>query len=491
MPPDLLRDPVPDVAAAPRAASSHVVGEPLVERLLAPFLRFAHTASAGGVVLLVTTAIALGWANSPWAASYHHLWETPLGLSIGGWAPVTTLHHLINDGLMAVFFFLVGLEIKREMMAGELASIRRAALPMVAALGGMVVPAALYALVNRGGAGSAGWGIPMATDIAFALGVLALLGDRVPTGLKVFLAALAIVDDIGAVLVIAIFYSGGVSWPALGAAAALLTLSAAANAAGVRRPSSYAVIGVALWAAVLLSGVHATVAGVLLAMTIPVRTRIAEGTFLNEARRALDAFDEAALSTSGDPGTTVLGNTGHHAALEELEALTEAAQPPLIRMEHALHGVVAFAIMPLFALANAGVTLDASALSAAITHPVTIGAFIGLLFGKPVGIVLFSWVAVRLRWAALPAGVTWRSLSGAGVLGGIGFTMALFIAALAFPAPRDGSAVGQSLLLDEAKVGVLAASTLAGIIGWLLLRDSPRGLGPASNAPPPVPDVQD
>jgi NhaA family Na+:H+ antiporter len=473
-------DPAPTASVArPSIARAAVDEAPLVVRLLAPFRQFAHTASSGGIVLLATTALALGWANSPWAESYHHLWETPLGLSIGGWAPSTTLHHLINDGLMAVFFFLVGLEIKREMMAGELASVRRAALPMVAALGGMVVPALLYALVNRGGPGFAGWGIPMATDIAFALGVLALLGDRVPTGLKVFLAALAIVDDIGAVLVIAVFYSGGVSWVALGAAAALLALAAGANLAGFRRPSSYAAIGLALWAAVLLSGVHATVAGVLLAMTIPVRTRIAEGTFLLRARRALDDFDAAALATSADPDTTVLGNAGHHTALEELETLCEAAQPPLIRMEHALHGVVAFGIMPLFALANAGVTLDGSALGAALSHPVTIGAFVGLLFGKPIGIVLFSWVAVRLRWAALPQGVTWRTLTGAGVLGGIGFTMALFIAALAFPAPRDGSAVGTSPLLDEAKVGVLAASLLAGCVGWLLLRASPRGLGPS------------
>jgi NhaA family Na+:H+ antiporter len=463
---------------------------PLVDRLLAPFRQFAHTASSGGIVLLATTALALGWANSPWAGSYHHLWETTVGLTIGGWAPRLTLHHLINDGLMAVFFFLVGLEIERETIAGELASIRRAALPMVAALGGMVVPALLYTLVNRGGVGAAGWGVPMATDIAFALGVLALLGDRVPTGLKVFLAALAIVDDIGAVLVIADFYSGGVSWGALGAAAALLALAAGANAAGFRRPGSYAAIGIALWAAVLLSGVHATVAGVLLAMTIPVRTRIAEGTFLVGARRALADFDAAALDSSANPHTTVLGNAGHHTALEELETLCEAAQPPLIRMEHALHGVVAFVIMPLFALANAGVTLDAGTLSAAATHPVTIAALVGLLVGKPIGIVLFSWLAVWMRWAALPAGVTWRSLSGAGALGGIGFTMALFIAALAFPPTGDAGATGASPLLDEAKVGVLAASLLAGLAGWLLLRASPRGLGPPSDADvAPTPDA--
>jgi NhaA family Na+:H+ antiporter len=444
---------------------------PLVERLLAPFRQFAHTASSGGVVLLAVTAVALAWANSPWSASYHHLWETPLRLGAGTWSAEMTLHHFINDGLMVVFFFLVGLEIKREVLAGELASIRRAALPMVGALGGMVVPAGLYALLNRGGPGFPGWGVPMATDIAFALGVLALLGSRVPIGLKVFLAALAIVDDIGAVLVIAVFYSGGVAWGALGAALGLVVLAALANLAGFRRPGTYAAIGIALWAAVLVSGVHATVAGVLLAMTIPVRTRLAEGAFLLEARRALADFDAAAHVTNADPNTTVLGNAEHHTALEELESLCEAAQPPLIRMEHALHGLVSFGIMPLFALANAGVTLDGGALAAALTHPVTVGAFVGLLLGKPLGIVGFSWAAVRLGWAALPQGVTWRSLTGAGVLGGIGFTMALFIAALAFPA----SAGAASPLLDSAKVGVLAASTVAGVVGWLILRRSPRG----------------
>ncbi len=450
---------------APHTHAPQSFAPPLVDRLLAPFRRFAHTASAGGVVLLAVTAVALIWANSPWAASYHHLWETTLTLGAGAWSASMSLHHFINDGLMVVFFFLVGLEIKREMLAGELASIRRAALPMVGALGGMVVPAAIYALVNQGGPGAPGWGVPMATDIAFALGVLALLGDRVPIGLKVFLAALAIVDDIGAVLVIAVFYSGGVSWGALGAAAALVALSAGANAAGVRRPWAYAIIGLALWAAVLASGVHATVAGVLLAMTIPVRTRIAEGTFLIEARRALEEFDRAAYVSSTDPRTKVLGNTGHHTALEELETLTEAAQPPLIRMEHSLHGIVQFGIMPLFALANAGVALTGEALGAAMSSAVTIGAFLGLLAGKPIGIVAFSWAAVRMGWAALPDGVTWRTLAGAGVLGGIGFTMALFIAALAFPtAPGTTGA-----LLDAAKVGVLAASTVAGIAGYLLL----------------------
>ncbi|HYD54825.1 MAG TPA: Na+/H+ antiporter NhaA [Gemmatimonadaceae bacterium] len=441
-----------------------IPARPLVERLLAPFQRFAATASAGGIVLLAATVLALAWANSPWADAYHHLWETTVALGIGDWSVRGTLHHLINDGLMAVFFFLVGLEIKREVLAGELKSLRNASLPIFAALGGMLVPAALYLLVNAGGEGRAGWGVPMATDIAFALGVLALLGDRVPTGLKVFLAALAIIDDIGAVLVIALFYSGGVAWDALLGAAALLLVAAAANAAGVRRPWAYAAIGLALWGTVLASGVHATVAGVLLAMTIPVRTRVNEAEFLAGARHALTEFDAAAEVTARDPDVTVLSNSDHHAAIEELEVLCERAQPTLIRLEHALHGVVAFGIMPLFALANAGVTLGAGALRDA-TSPIALGVLLGLAIGKPLGIVSCSWVAVRLGIAALPAGVGWRMIGGAGVLGGIGFTMALFIAGLAFADPA---------LLERAKLGILAASLLTGVAGWLLLRRGTR-----------------
>jgi len=474
-----MTETAPPRAASPTAPAGAPTPEPLVERLLAPFRRFASIASAGGIVLLVATAIALVWANSPWADSYHHLWETSLTLGVGGWSVRWTLHHLINDGLMAVFFFLVGLEIKREMLAGELKSVRTAALPMLAALGGMVVPAALYALVNVGGPGAAGWGVPMATDIAFALGVLALLGDRVPVGLKVFLAALAIVDDIGAVLVIALFYSGGVDWGALGAAAALLLVAAGANVAGVRRPWAYGLLGLALWAAVLASGVHATVAGVLLAMTIPVRTRIDEPAFLASARRAIEDFDAAAVVTAADPDTTVLSNTEHHTALEELETLAEQAQPLLIRFEHALHGIVAFGIMPLFALANAGVSLSGEATRGALASPVTLGVMLGLVLGKPLGIAGLSWLAVRVGIAALPSGVSWRMIAGAGVLGGIGFTMALFIAGLAF---TDGA------LLEAAKFGILGASTVSGVTGWLLLRriaSTPAARPAASEAAEP------
>jgi NhaA family Na+:H+ antiporter len=457
--------------------SEPVSEAPLVERVLAPFRRFAHTASASGIVLLAATAVALGWANSPWAASYHHLWELPIGGTLGGASFRTTLHHVINDGLMAVFFFVVGLEIKREMLAGELASGRTAALPMIAALGGMVVPAVIYAVVNGGGVGRAGWGVPMATDIAFALGVLALLGDRVPTALKVFLAALAIVDDIGAVLVIAVFYSSGIAWVPLTAAVGLLVVAVALNRAGARRPWTYGAVGLALWGTVLNSGIHATVAGVLLAFAIPVRTRLNEREFLARARRALAEFNAAAAVTADDPDVTILSNVRHHAALDEIKRLCDAAQPTLIRLEHALHGTVAFGIMPLFALANAGVTLDASALGTAVGHPVTLGVALGLVIGKPLGIAGFSWIAVRLGVGALPRGAGWTAIWAVAVLGGIGFTMALFIAGLAFPlgTPRGD-------LLDAAKLGILAASALAGIIGSLLLR---RALATTPQGDPP------
>jgi NhaA family Na+:H+ antiporter len=458
-----MPDTMQSTTASPAPPPGSTPRDPLVERLLAPFRRFASTASAGGIVLLAATAVALVWANSPAAESYHHLWETPLTLGVGEWSARWTLHHLINDGLMAVFFFVVGLEIKREILAGELKTLRTASLPMVAALGGMVVPALIYAAINRGGPGAAGWGVPMATDIAFALGVLALLGDRVPTGLKVFLAALAIVDDIGAVLVIALFYSGGVAWDALAATGALLALAAGANAAGFRRPWTYGTLGIALWATVLASGVHATVAGVLLAMTIPVRTRIDETAFLDGARRALDDFDAAAVVTATDPDTTVLSNTQHHTAIEELETLSEKAQPPLIRLEHALHGIVSFAIMPLFALANAGVSLGGEAMRGALTSPIAVGALLGLVLGKPIGITGFSLLAVRLGVASLPSGVNWPMIAGAGVLGGIGFTMALFIGGLAF---------ADAALLDAAKLGILTASALTGVAGWLFVRRS-------------------
>jgi Na+:H+ antiporter, NhaA family len=434
------------------------------QRILSPFARFIRTESAGGIVLIAATLTALVWANSPFAESYHHVWETSLSVGIGKYALTYSVHHWINDALMAVFFFLVGLEIKREMLVGELASLKRATLPIAAAIGGMVVPALLYAVVNAGEPGARGWGIPMATDIAFALGVLALLGPRTPLALKVFLAALAIVDDIGAVLVIAIFYTDTVSLGALGAAALLLAALAVANRLGARSPLLYLLLGILLWVAFLKSGIHATVAGVLSAMAIPARTRIDTTHFLARGRRVLDHFEAA-----GEEGRSILTNRGQQSAIEEMERSCEAAMAPLQRIEHDLQYWVAFAIIPLFALANAGVDLSGN-IGAALTSRVTLGVILGLVIGKPIGITLFAWAAVRMRIASMPLGVSWSSIVGVACLGGIGFTMSLFIGGLAFP--------GMPALNDAAKIGIFAASLMAGLLGWTQLRHAGPGTAP-------------
>jgi NhaA family Na+:H+ antiporter len=394
-----------------------------MERLVRPFQEFARLEASGGILLIACTVAALIWANSPWAGSYFHLWHTNLTFGFAGRLLSESLHFWINDGLMALFFLLVGLEIKRETLVGELASFRKAALPIAAALGGMIIPAGLYAVLNHGGTGVAGWGIPMATDIAFALGVLALLGDRAPTSLKVFLAALAIADDIGAVLVIAFFYTEQISWMSLAVGGAFFVALIAANRAGARHPLIYAVLGIGLWLAFLQSGIHATVAGVLLALTIPARQRI-------------------------DSRASLVRN-----------------ESPMLRFEHALMPWNKHVIMPVFALANAGVVLGAGA-ARALTDPISLGVICGLVFGKPIGIVLFSWLATRSRLAAMLDGVSWRQVIGVGMLGGIGFTMSLFIANLAF---------GDTPALETAKVGILAASVASAIAGVVVLVKGGKG----------------
>jgi NhaA family Na+:H+ antiporter len=434
---------------------------PPVERIVRPFQDFAHKQSSGGILLIVATVVALVWANSPWAESYDALWHTRLTVGVGDFSVSKDLTHWINDGLMAVFFFVVGLEIKREVLVGELSSARNAALPVAAALGGAVAPALIYLAINAGTKGAAGWGIPMATDIAFALGVLALLGDRVPVGLKVFLTALAIVDDIVAVLVIALFYTQEISWGALGVGVAFLAALIVANLLGVGRTLVYAVLGVGLWLCFLLSGVHATIAGVLLAFTVPAVSFIDPGAFLDRSRYVLDRFEQA-----GEKGENVLANEERQAALHALNHAAYKLEPPLHELEHALHPWVVFAIMPLFALANAGVPLGGD-ISEALTSPVALGIVAGLVVGKQVGVTLFAWLAVKIGISELPEGVRWRHVYGASWLAGIGFTMSLFITDLAF---SNGS------LVDAAKLGILAASMLAGLVGWTIL----RGASPAS-----------
>jgi NhaA family Na+:H+ antiporter len=355
---------------------------------------------------------------------------------------------------MALFFFVVGLEIKRELLVGELASPRQAALPIVAAIGGVLVPALIYSALNSGGPGAPGWGIPMATDIAFVIGVMALLGPRVPISLKVFLTALAIVDDIAAVLVIALFYTAEISWGALGIAGICMVALLAANRLAVRHPLPYALLGLVLWGAVLQSGVHATIAGVLLAMAIPSRTELDANEFLLRSRAVLDHFEGTARKER-----TVMNDEEQQAAIEALEDSCEQLQPPLHRLEHALHPWVTFCVMPLFALANAGVTLDRHAFTS-VLQPIPLGVILGLLLGKPIGITLASWLAVRARLGSLPAGTTWVQIHGAGWLGGIGFTMSIFVAGLAFE---------DEALLNMAKLGIFTASLLAGIAGAVIL----------------------
>jgi NhaA family Na+:H+ antiporter len=429
------------------------------------FERFVHAEAAGGVVLVVVTVLALAWANSPWAAAYFALARTKIGMSWGEASFALSLQHWINDLLMAVFFFVVGLEIKRELIVGQLSSLRRAILPASAAIGGMVVPAAIYAALNAGGAGRAGWGVPMATDIAFALGVLSLFGRRVPVGLKVFLTALAIADDLGAVLVIALFYSAGLRLPALAAAALLLGVLALASRLGLRKAWIYVVPALGVWACVLASGVHATVAGILVALLVPVRARRspAEALAVVEDRTAaLRARPPTAESLAGD-----------RTPFDHVVDLRQAAGdlcPPGLALEQALHGFVAFVVLPLFAFWNAGVAIEGG-LGSTVGSAVGVGIVAGLVLGKQAGVFLFAWIAVRSGRAALPEGVSWPQLYAVACLAGIGLTMSLFVAELAFP---------EGQLLTAAKVGVLASSVVSAAWGalWLnarLPRPSPEG----------------
>lgn len=428
-----------------------------VDVLLRPLRRFLRFEAAGGILLLVMSGLALLWANSAWGDFYHYLWhETKLTIRLSRWEIAWSVGHWINDLLMAVFFLVVGLEIKRELILGELASPKKAAVPIIAAVGGMAVPAGLFAAFTLGRPELRGWGVPMATDIAFALGVLTLLGPRVPVGLKVFLTALAIVDDMGAVVVIAVFYTSAIAWGALALAAVAMAALVAMNRLGIRHLGPYLLAGLVLWGAFLSSGVHATIAGVLLALAIPSRTKINALEFSQRARALLDDFDR---SETGD--LLVLTSKNQQEALYALDVASSSAQAPLLRLEHVLHGPVSYVIMPLFALANAGVALDG--LTGVLVDPVTIGVAAGLLIGKPGGIMLLSWLAVRSGWAQLPSGVGWRDIHGASWLAGIGFTMSLFVGSLAF---------GEGELLTAAKVGILLGSLVAGTVGWRLARRS-------------------
>ncbi|MCC2639074.1 MAG: Na(+)/H(+) antiporter nhaA [Moraxellaceae bacterium] len=433
--------------------------EPLFGRVLSPLERFLQRATAGGIILVATTFLTLALSTWMGSEALHHFWEQKLSIAMGSsFALSMSLHHWVNDGLMTLFFLIVGLELKREILVGELASLRDAALPVVAAVGGMVVPAAFYAAFNGGTPTASGWGIPMATDIAFAIGILVMLGSRVPRNLIIFLMALAIADDLGAVLVIALFYTHDLNQTALMAAAGLLALLVLINRGGVRRPLPYALLGLLLWYAVLASGVHATVAGILLAMAIPSLSRHSPQAFDSRIEELHGAFRNEPYP---DSGYAPLSNHRMADIAAAMEHSAEAVQSPLLRIEHNLHPWVTFLVIPIFALANAGIDLGTVHL-ADLTQPVTLGVVFGLVLGKFLGISLFSWAAIKAGLARLPAGVSWGQLTGAAWLGGIGFTMSLFISQLAFNDPQ---------FAEQAKLGILVASALAAAIGlgWLLV----------------------
>ncbi len=430
--------------------SGHVSHSPLpqrpVQRLMEPLARFLEIESASGIVLIACTVAALAIANSPWAHAWESFWHTEAVIAVGSWELRASLAHWVNDGLMTIFFFLVGLEIKRELVDGELRSVKKAALPIIAAIGGMLVPAGIYLLVLGGRDGQRGWGIPMATDIAFAVGVLTLFGRRVPTGLKIFLLALAIADDIGAILVIALAYSGSISAVALLFAALGLMCIFSMNKLGVRSIAAYTIVGIGIWLAMYRSGIHPTIAGVVLGLVTPGRAWIAPASLLETLMGAVDRLDGKIDRAHSQDHPQLIGT---------LAATAHETISPLERLEHALHPWVAFAIMPTFALANAGVPLEGSVANHAVAHSVAAG----LAIGKPLGIVLFSWLAIRIGVAQLPVNVSWAALIGAGCLGGIGFTMSLFIAGLAL----------EGTMLEAGKVGTLAGSTISAVLGFCLL----------------------
>lgn len=432
--------------------NSHSEQQELIDRFTRPLLLFTRHKLAGAGVLLLSAIVAIVWANSPWSSHYFSLLQTPVYVGFADYGLSKPLLLWINDGMMGVFFFIVGLEVKREFMSGELATWRKAMLPISAAVGGMAVPAGVFALVNLGGEGAHGWGIPMATDIAFALGVLALC--PVPISLKIFLTALAIVDDIGSIIVIAVFYTDSIALSKLAVGACFIMLSMLCSRSGVRNPLIYLMLGIITWLLFLKSGVHATLAAVLMAFTIPARSSINGELVQKKLTELLSGLDKTGMPQ----GRTLLNNEQHH-ILHAVQQVAEDATAPLQELEHALMPFVTFLILPVFALANAGLTLNTS-LYEAVTNPVAIGIVLGLFVGKPLGIVLFSWAAVRLGYAELPANVSWRLIAAVGILGGIGFTMSLFITSLAFVRPE---------LIEVAKVGILTGSLLSGVIGGVLV----------------------
>ncbi|SCW62650.1 Na+/H+ antiporter NhaA [Mucilaginibacter sp. NFR10] len=428
-----------------------------IDKITQPVSKFINQEHTGGIVLFISVIVAIVWVNSPFQHSYHQLWELTLSIGFDKYVLNHPLHLWINDGLMALFFFVIGLELKREFMAGELSSVKKASLPMFAALGGMLVPAFIFFLFNTGKPSAHGWGIPMATDIAFALALLSMAGKHIPSSVKVFLSALAVADDLGAVLVIALFYSSHIALVPLTFGVWLLVLLLIGNKMGIRSTAFYLIIGFAVWIAFLLSGVHATIAGVLVAFTIPARTRISEISYTQSVKQYLTDFENE------QPNNSTLITPEQHHIIDKIKKLSLDAETPLQKIEHTLHPWVAFVIMPLFALANAGIIVSHDFFSS-LANPVSMGVAIGLLAGKFTGVLLFTWLMVKFG-AQLPAGSSWKQMTGVALLAGVGFTMSLFISALAFD---------HAEMIDQAKYGILLASLLAGISGVAVLSKKPK-----------------
>lgn len=434
-----------------------------IDKIVRPVQKFIQHEKSGGITLGISVLLAMFLANSMWSEEYFHFFEHKLGFVFDGEMYFEyTLHHWINDGLMSIFFFVVGLELKREIVGGELSNPRKAILPIAAALGGMVVPALIYISLNHEGPQQAGWGIPMATDIAFALGVLFLLGKRIPLSLKVFLTALAIVDDLGAVLVIALFYTADISITNLFIGLGFALVMYIGNRMGVRNVLFYAIFGIlGLWTSFLLSGVHATIASVIAAFTIPADVRIKESLYIDKIQHFLNKF----RSVDPNDKIPILTHTQLH-ILDEIKKKTDHAIPPLQKLEHAMHPFVTFVVIPIFALANAGVSLNID-LENLFSTNIAIGVALGLLLGKVVGVVGFTMLMVKMKVAPLPAGMNLKNLFGLGLVASIGFTMSLFISSLAFNQPE---------FHVQAKIGIFAASIIGGVLGyWVLSSNTPKG----------------
>lgn len=430
--------------------------EKAFNKISTPFEHFIHAQTTTGIILMFMTMLALILANSPLTEVYANFFHTKIDLNVGSWKLSNTVHHWINDGLMSIFFFVIGLEIKREILVGELSNIKIAILPIFAAIGGMIFPALIYLGINSGEMGASGWGIPMATDIAFAISALVLLGKRVPTSLVTFLVALAIVDDLGAVLVIAIFYTEQINFLPLGLAGVAFLILLIFNRFGIHMILPYFIVGLLMWFFMLESGVHATIAGVIAAMAIPSKPKQTPLDFTRHTRNLIDKYDNYPVATDH------MMHEKQKAILINIQDRIDAVGTPAGRLERSLHLPIALIIIPLFALANAGITIDFDSMGTTIIKPVSLGIIAGLILGKVIGIFGVSWLAIKLKIAKLPEESNMSQIFGVAFLGGIGFTMSIFVAELAF--------LNSPELIFQAKVGILAASLFAGLFGFFWLK---------------------